>query len=129
MGSARILRAYRHIPVAVFFPLPFQKGEDEGEGFFFSVAWSGRTIFQFLTFLFSSHLSCPQWRFASGPPEGESEGEETLVASDVKRSRQISANAHATGYSSSTTGLGRGDETVTCVILSSGARRASNTTD
>jgi hypothetical protein len=32
-------------------------------------------------------------------------------------------------YSSSTTGLGRGEETVTCVILSSGARRASNTTD
>jgi hypothetical protein len=94
------------------------------EVFFFSVGWSGRTIFQFLTF-FSSHLLCHQWRF----PRERVRGRKTLVASDVKRSDKISANAHATGYSSSTTGLGRGEETVTCVILSSGARRASNTTD
>ena len=78
MGSARILRAYRHIPVAVLLSSPFPKGEDEGEGFFFSVGWSGRTMFQFLTFLFSSNLVVPSVALRVRlSPKGESEGEET----------------------------------------------------
>ena len=86
-------------------PLPFQKGEMKVRDFLFEGRLKG------WDFIFSTpHLS----------PLFDRGGEETPAASVAKiHTDRMSADARATLYSS--TGLGRGEEMVTCVILSSGA--------
>src|SRR2546423_917012 len=99
----------------MIFPLPFPKGGGRG-GVFFFVGWSVRSNKSIRSS--TPHLS---------PLFGRG-GEETPAAGVAKiHTDRMSADARATLYSS--TGLGRGEKMVTCVILSSGARLASNTTD
>ena len=75
-------------PWRFFFPLPFQKGEDEGEVFFLRrLVSSGDLLISHLPLLITPRSALSG---ASRPalPKAESEGDETLAASDVKHSRQ-----------------------------------------